>query len=414
MRIVANPHSMASLASKKKKKKSTRTLVRKYWWLAPTAALMVLIVYLATGPRWFGPRVLSRTGAPIKGYLYDFEALKQEYKHFHGKQLPNPNIESRFKLVNDKIALQDYESAALLLENVSQDAAVPLVFNNLGVVYAQLNDRSRAIAAFREALARDIDYKPVRLNLDRLRNMTANAADPVSREIEPNNTTMLANIISINKGVEADIAAQVNDVDVFRFTTPPAPRDRIQITVEPHTPTLSLVMRIYDSDRRITDMAADVRESGRTLTFTWGPPPNTTYYLQINGANHTFGSYTLKVTPLRAFDPYEPNDEIFNSKRIEIGQEVQANIMDSIDTDYYSFIAPRTGQVNVTIRNRSTTLIPALTTFSPEQRNTGFGPDIRTPGATLRHSFDVVENQMYFIQVWSENSTAGDYAIIVE
>ncbi|HKA00357.1 MAG TPA: hypothetical protein VKE70_27790 [Candidatus Solibacter sp.] len=388
--------------------------MRQYWWLGPTVAGVALLAYLATGPRWFGPRVLTRTGAPIKGYISDFETLKQEYIRFHGKRPPSSNVENRFKLVNDKIALQDYESAALLLENVSQEAAVPLVFNNLGVIYAQLNDRSRAIAAFREALARDIDYKPVRLNLDRLRDLAANAADPVTREIEPNNTTALANIISVGKGVEADIAPQINDLDYFRFTTPPAPRDRIQITVEPHAPTLSLVLRIYDSDQRITDMAADVRESGRTLTFTWGPPPNTTYYLQISGSNHTFGSYTLKVTPLRAFDAYEPNDEIFNSRRIEIAQEIQANIMDGADTDYYSFIAPRTGQVSVTIRNRSTTLIPALTTFSPEQRNTGFGPDIRTPGASLRHSFDVVENQMYYIQVWSENSTAGDYAILVE
>jgi hypothetical protein len=47
-------------------------------------------------------------------------------------------------------------------------------------------------------------------------------------------------------------------------------------------------------------------------------------------------------------------------------------------------------------------------------RNIGFGPDLRTPGATLRHTFDVVENQMYFLQVWSENSTAGDYSMIVE
>jgi hypothetical protein len=88
--------------------------------------------------------------------------------------------------------------------------------------------------------------------------------------------------------------------------------------------------------------------------------------------------------------------------------------MDGEDTDYYSFIAPRTGAVNVTVRNRSTTLIPALTTFSPEMRNTGFGPDIRTPGATLRHTFEVVENQTYFLQVWSENSSAGDYTLIVE
>ena len=53
---------------------------------------------------------------------------------------------------------------------------------------------------------------------------------------------------------------------------------------------------------------------------------------------------------------------------------------------------PLTCSVVATVRNRSTTLIPALTTFSPEMRNSGFGPDIRTPGATLRHTLEVVEN----------------------
>jgi hypothetical protein len=65
--------------------------------------------------------------------------VAQEYVRFHRKQLHNPQAEQRFRLANDKIAIQDYESAALLLENVSQEAAVPVVFNNLGVVYAQLN-----------------------------------------------------------------------------------------------------------------------------------------------------------------------------------------------------------------------------------------------------------------------------------
>lgn len=405
---------MAVSSYGKKKKTSSRTLVRRYWWLAPVLGGLGVLGYLATGPRWFGPRVLTRTGAPIKGYVSDLSTLKEEYVRFHGKALHNPQVEQRFQMVNDKIAAQDYESAAILLESISQEAALPIVFNNLGVVYAQLNDRSRAITAFREALARDIDYKPVRLNLDRLRDMTANAADPVTREIEPNNSPTLANIVSLNKAVEGDIAPQVNDLDYFRVTTPPAPRDRIQITVEPHAPQLSVVLRIYDSDRRITDMTADVRESGKTLTFVFGPPPNTTYYLQISGANQTSGPYTLRITPLHAFDGYEPNDEIFNARRVEIAQEIQANIMDGVDTDYYSFVAPRTGPVNVTVRNRSTALIPALTTFSPEMRNTGFGPDIRTPGATLRHTFDVVENQTYYLQVWSENNTSGDYSLIVE
>jgi hypothetical protein len=88
--------------------------------------------------------------------------------------------------------------------------------------------------------------------------------------------------------------------------------------------------------------------------------------------------------------------------------------MDAKDTDFYSFVSPRTGTVSIVISNRSTTLIPALSTFFPDKRSSGFGPDVRTPGQNLRHTMDVQENQTYFIQVWSQANTAGEYSLIVE
>jgi len=399
---------------RKKRKKSIRSRVRKYWWLAPVLGGAVAIGWLATGPRFWGPRVLSKAGAPMKGYIGSLDTLKQEYLHFHGKPLKNPAVERLFGLANQRIALQDYESAAVLLETVSNDAAVPVIFNDLGVLYAQLNDQSRAINSFREALARDIDYQPVRRNLDRLRAMTANAADPVSREIEPNNSPAYANVITVGKPVEGEIARGVGDLDYFRVTTPPAPRDQLRITIEPHSPELSPALRIFDSERRLTSMTADVKASGNTLTYLFAPRPNTTFYLQVSASGNSSGNYTLKVMALHAFDNYEPNDDIFNSRRIEVGRTIEANIMDPEDTDYFSFIAAHTGPVNITIHNRSITLIPALTTYSAEMRNIGFGPDIRTSGAHLRHSFEVVESQMYYLQVWSQNNTAGEYSLTIE
>ena len=86
-----------------------------------------------------------------------------------------------------------------LLEQVSKVAAVPVVFNNLGRPVCELNDKSRAINAFREALARDMDYRPVRLNLDRMKDVMALGVDPVSHEVESNNSATLANIIMPGK-----------------------------------------------------------------------------------------------------------------------------------------------------------------------------------------------------------------------
>ena len=133
-----------------------------------------------------------------------------------------------------------------------------------------------------------------------------------------------------------------------------------------------------------------------------------------SGYGSSAGAYTLLVRPLKAFDNYEPNDDIYHAPRITLGTTIMAGIMDADDTDYYSFVSPRTGTVSVRITNRSTTLIPALSTFDPDMRSSGFGPDVRTPGGDLRHTMEVQQNQIYFIQVWSQANTAGNYSLLVE
>ena len=84
------------------------------------------------------------------------------------------------------------------------------------------------------------------------------------------------------------------------------------------------------------------------------------------------------------------------------------------NTDVYSFVSPRNGTVNFILTNRSSTLIPALSTFLPDRRSSGFGPDVREPGGNLRHSIPVQANQTYYIQVWAQGNTTGDYSFIIE
>jgi hypothetical protein len=128
----------------------------------------------------------------------------------------------------------------------------------------------------------------------------------------------------------------------------------------------------------------------------------------------TAGEYTLAVRQLKAFDAYESNDDIFNAKPIVASRPVDANIMDADDTDFYSFVAPRRGIVTINIRNRSATLIPALSTFNPDKSSSGFGPDVRTPGGNLKHAMEVRDGQTYYVQVWSQSQTAGEYTLKVE
>jgi tetratricopeptide (TPR) repeat protein len=405
---------MAATQVKRKRKKTKQSLVRRYWWLVPALVCVGMIGWLATGPQWSRPRISPPTGRMMPGYIANAQDMSQEYQHFYGKPLSNSEVERWFEQANQRVRANDYSNAVGLLEQVSKVAAVPVVFNNLGVLYAELNDKSRAINAFREALARNMDYRPVRVNLERLKDVMALGADPVSREVESNDSMASANIIATGKAVEGEIDAAINDVDFFRVTTPPAPRDLISIEITNHSKTLAPVLKIFDEETRITNWGKIVQEAGASLHQTIAPPPNTTLYLQVSGYGSSAGAYTLLVQPLKAFDSYEPNDNIFNASRITLGTTIMAGIMDADDTDYYSFVSPRTGTVSILITNRSKTLIPALSTFYPDMRSSGFGPDVRTPGANLRHTMEVQGNQTYFIQVWSQANTAGDYSLVIE
>ena len=405
---------MASPSVRRRKKKSGPSLVRKYWWLVPVLACVGMIGWVATGPRWSRGLLRAPARQPITGYIAGASVMLQEYQHFYGKPLSNAEAELAFNQASQRVAAKDYSTAVGLLERVSRVAAVPIVFNNLGVLYAELNDKTRAITAFREALSRDTNYQTVRLNLERMRDIMAMGADPLTHELESNNSISVANLIAPDKPVDGEIEAAVGDEDYFRVTTPPAPRDLVSIEITNRSAKLAPVLKVFDAEGRITDWGKTGTAPGASLKQTIAPAPNVTLFIQVSGHDGSTGAYTVTVHPRKAFDTLEPNDDIFNAARISLGTPVSAGIMDSDDTDYFSFVSPRNGTVTIQINNRSTTLIPALSTFFPDKRSSGFGPDVRNPGQNLRHTLQVLENQVYYIQVWSQANTAGDYTLLVE
>jgi len=398
---------MAATGVKPPHRHRRRPFILRFWWAVPLLAVVVaapLIWAWMNRPR---PKL-----QPLPGYIANTEVLRQEYRRFMGKSLDDPDIEQQFEMAADNMLAGDYSSASLHLENTAKQAALPVVFNDLGVLYIKLNDGSRAINAFRDALARDLDYEPVRANLSRMK--TFNAADPVTREVEPNGTNDRANVIALGRPVEADISPDVGDVDCFWFVSPPAPRDILVIEVLNRSKTLSPRLRVYDAGSRLLDFTKEAASPGASLRVEIAPLPNTTLYIHIDGMLATSGAYTLVVTPQKAFDAYEPNDDILNATKVPLGQTIDANIMDSNDTDYYSFVSPVAKTVAIDIRNRSKTLVPALATFTPDLRNSGFGPDVRTPGSNLHYALSLEANQTYYIQVWSQGGTSGAYSLTIQ
>lgn len=406
---MSSPATPPAPTRKKVRVRRRRSVFARFWWVG---ALVVLAI---AGGIWFQRQLPApKQVRVLPGYESQAATLDQEVARFTGAPLKDLDVRSQFERAGELATNGEYNGALLLLETVAKKAAVPVVFNDMGVVYAQLGDRGRAVRAFRDALARDFEYKPVRQNLDRLKGFTSNVADPVAQEIEPNNNNELANVIAVGKPVEAEISPLDDDVDVFKVTSPGAPRDLIVIHLENHSKTLAPRLSVYDEEGTILPWGKDQNLPGGSLTQFLAPKPNTTLYLHIFGHGSTSGAYNLSVKALKAFDSYEPNDDIYSATKIQVGQQIEANLMDADDTDFYSFVSPRTGTLTVDIGSRSSTLIPALSTFGPDMRSTGFGPDIRTPGASLRHVISVQEGLTYYIQVWSQGKSSGDYSLKVE
>lgn len=384
-----------------------KSALEKYRWpgIALIAVGVVIAAVLGVRSR---PKALA---GPLDTYERDVTVVQAEYRKFHGKLLRDPEIEHEFITAAQLVDHKDYTGAIDVLEAVAKQAAVPVIFHNLGSLYAAAGDRARAILSFREALIRDPDYRPVRASVERLKWLGQDEADPLKREIEPNNSTVVANLIGLGTPVEAEIVP--GDTDTFKFVTPPAPRDIVEMTVTNVAQSLEIGIRIADDSLK-NDSANLAVPSGESVTRYVAQPPNTPLFLQIWGAHNTVGPYRLVLRAMKAYDAYEPNDDVFNARRIEVGEKIEANIMDAQDTDFYSFQSPRSGTLTIDIANQAASLIPALTTFNSERRNTGFGPDIRTPGASLHHTIEVQEHQTYYVQVWSQALTFGKYTLTIQ
>jgi hypothetical protein len=374
---------------------------------------------LGIGILW-GARVLIRrrpvrTSASLPaGYVMEMSALRAEYSRYYGKPIEESIVEGRFRQASDLMGNRNYPGASAVLETLSRKAALPVVFSNLGVVYSALGDYARSADAFREALARDSDYSPARQFLRNAKSIPPNSADPYTREVEPNNEARTSTLISLGVPVSGEITASTDDVDYFRVISPAAPRDLLSVELANHSIDFAPRLHIYDENLRLLSWGEKTARSGDSIRVLGGPIPNSALYISVSASDGRSGVYVLSVKPRKAFDRYEPDDDIMNSHRITMGEEVEANIMDADDTDFYSFQSPRKGTVTIEIRNRSESLIPGVTTFNTDRRNMGFGPEIRKPGQGLHYTIDVDKDRIYYIQVWSQAGSSGGYTLRVD
>jgi hypothetical protein len=393
---------------RKRRRRKKKSLLSRYWWVG---LLLLAIGSFPAAYWWMRPRVAS--GEPLEGYIGEAIAFREELAQYYGSVPVTQKLERQFAEAADLADRQQFTGAITLLESIEKAAAVPVVFNDLGVLYARVGDRARTINAFREALSRDAGYRPVRANLERLQKFVATSVDPVTREIEPNNSVREANLIAPVTSVEGEIGDMPGDVDYYRFTSPPAPRDVLSIRVTPSSPTLVPSLRVLDENSRLLESSSVLGSAGEVLTDSLAPEPNSTFYIQVWGAESTYGTYHIEVRPSKAADAYEPNDDLLNPTPIEPGRIVEAAILDPRDHDFFSFVAV-SPTATVALHNRGTTLVPSLTGYGPDQRPLAAAPMTQTPGADLTYKLPVVPGKRFYIQVSGAEGTAGPYSLSLQ
>ena len=126
------------------------------------------------------------------------------------------------------------------------------------------------------------------------------------------------------------------------------------------------------------------------------------------------GEYQLNITPMKAYDRFEPNDNIQLAKIISAGKPIKGHVMDDADADYYKFrTSSKKSTIVVSIDNPSTTLRPNLALFDANKHrlwgNNGY---YWTPGQDLEHSFAAEADSVYYLAVSGYQST-GPYLLKV-
>ena len=378
------------------------SLRRKIARLAVCAAALCLA---ACGPK--------RVEGPLDSYVTDMGAVQAEFLRYAGRAI-DPGAAGEVERARRLAVGGDYRGAIGALNGVAARARIPAVYHNLAVLYAAVGDVLNARESYGAALGVDPGYRAARAGLGKLisqQRITGLLEDaPVTQEVEPNNTPSRANMVALDVPVTGAVADQ-GDLDCFRFRTPPPPRDILEVSITNRSATLIPTLRLFDGEQRFMLWNKEAAKPGVNLTQLLSAEPSSNYSLEIWGLNRTSGAYTLKVRALKAFDAFEPNDDILHPTPYTVGTTIDANIMDARDNDYYQFTSPRDGNVAITLTGRAATLIPALAVYGPDRTLIGFGPDAQRGGQTMSYSVNTVMGQTYYIQVWGRGQTSGAYAL---
>ncbi|MGH9372308.1 MAG: tetratricopeptide repeat protein, partial [Vicinamibacterales bacterium] len=323
---------------------------KRYWWAGAIAApIVVALIGLLPSLRGGGD-------TPAAGDTYINNS------HTGGDMFFNTNITLEDAVLRGQmeeavrlaVAERFVESKALL-EQVAAKAPSAAVYNNLGVVRAALGEGDAARSDYERALQLDPADQTANMNLGLLARAEgklkqasehfakapeyrqAREATEAIRTQFSNNTIRTAASIHIGSPIVSRLAGD-GDTDYFTFKTPDGPRDLILVEVENRSTTLTPWLKLYNS-QEVEVVAPYATTPGASVRHEFASNPATEYSVQVLPAtgDGAVGEYSLSVTARKAFDRFEPNDDITKARPIGTGRDIEASIMDAGDNDFFQF-----------------------------------------------------------------------------
>ncbi|MGH6935415.1 MAG: hypothetical protein ACRED2_04375 [Methylocella sp.] len=230
---------------------------------------------------------------------------------------------------------------------------------------------------------------------------------------EPNNTILQANVAQMGTALSGEISSN-DDVDYFRFKYQDDEhrRDVVSVHLENLSTTLQPCLARFNEDKSEASGRQCANAPGANLESSFTAEPGKSYYVVV-GSYVGVGNYKLAVTPRKAYDSFEPNNDAFSAAPLGIGQTVEANIMVGDENDWYHLTGITEKSMAVRLENLSTTLQPCLARFNEDKSEANGQQCANAPGANLESSLTAEPGKSYYVVVGSYGGSVGNYKLTV-
>lgn len=290
------------------------------------------------------------------------------------------------------------------MQNHMRHLACVVIAGGLVACSQGKNDTNAPAAAVPSATAKPAVATPsAPVATAAVKSATAPAAPTTGPSPGPSNGTIeQSSAGTIGTSIDGEIL-KPEQKDFYHFDVTSKIRDLAVVRLENKSSTLKPDFKIYDPNRvQLSDTYDGT--AGASVEKTITIEPGKSFYVSVVPAYSSVGKYTLSITPQKAYDSYEPNNDVLSATPIAIGSPIAGTIMDDKDIRWFRITGAKKKTIHVVFDNQSTTLKPEVKIFSATKSQTLDKYD-STAGANLDFTVDVEPGKDFYLQVFPYGTT---------